>query len=73
MGKQQLSGKRWFLFEAYLSVSTGIARHGFVFPEFDDANFAVEGFFHPVLKKTCEERFCRPQAGDTFNRAQYVW
>ena len=49
--------KRWFLFEAYLSVSTGIARHGFVFPEFDDANFAVEGFFHPVLKKPVKNDF----------------
>ncbi|MDN3656022.1 hypothetical protein QWZ08_10320 [Ferruginibacter paludis] len=43
--------KRWFLFEAYLSVSTGITTHGFVFPVFDDAQFSLAEFYHPVLKK----------------------
>ncbi len=42
--------KRWFLFEAYLSISTGIATHGFVFPSFDDAQFSLEAFYHPVLR-----------------------
>jgi DNA mismatch repair protein MutS len=42
--------KRWFLFEAYLSISTGIDTNGFVFPAFDDAAFSLEGFYHPVLK-----------------------
>jgi DNA mismatch repair protein MutS len=42
--------KRWFLFEAYLSISTGIATHGFVFPAFDDAQFSLEAFYHPVLR-----------------------
>jgi DNA mismatch repair protein MutS len=42
--------KQWFLFEAYLSISRGITSHGFVFPEFDDENFLLEGFYHPVLK-----------------------
>ena len=42
--------KRWFLFEAYLSISTGIATHGLVFPTFDNAHFSLEGFYHPVLK-----------------------
>jgi DNA mismatch repair protein MutS len=42
--------KRWFLFEAYLSVSDGIARHGFVFPAFEDAIFSIEGLYHPLLK-----------------------
>jgi DNA mismatch repair protein MutS len=41
---------RWFLFEAYLSVSNGIANHGFVFPNFDDAHFSIEGLYHPLLK-----------------------
>ncbi len=49
--------KRWFLFEAYLSISTGIARHSFVFPTFDDADFALEGFFHPVLKNPVKNDF----------------
>ena len=42
--------KRWFLFEAYLSISTGIASHGFVFPAFDDTHFSLQDFYHPVLK-----------------------
>ena len=42
--------KRWFLFEAYLSVSDGIIRHGFVFPAFDDSAFSMEGLYHPLLK-----------------------
>ena len=41
--------KRWLLFEAYLSVSTGIVKHGYVFPTFDDAVFSLEGFYHPLL------------------------
>jgi DNA mismatch repair protein MutS len=41
---------RWFLFEGYLSVSNGIAHHGFVFPTFDDTHFSIEGLFHPLLK-----------------------
>jgi DNA mismatch repair protein MutS len=41
---------RWFLFEAHLSVSNGIANHGFVFPTFDGARFSIEGLFHPLLK-----------------------
>jgi DNA mismatch repair protein MutS len=49
--------KRWFLFEAYLSISTGITRHGFVFPTFDDRQFALEGFFHPVLKNPVKNDF----------------
>jgi DNA mismatch repair protein MutS len=43
--------KRWFLFEAYLSISKGIYTHGFVFPTFDDHNFCLTRFYHPVLKE----------------------
>jgi DNA mismatch repair protein MutS len=42
--------KRWFLFEAYLSISNGIIRHGFIFPTFDETAFSIEGFYHPLLK-----------------------
>ena len=42
--------KRWFLFEAYLSISNGIIKNGLVFPSFNDATFSVEGLFHPLLK-----------------------
>jgi DNA mismatch repair protein MutS len=49
--------KRWFLFEAYLSISTGIVKNGFIFPAFDDARFSLEGFFHPVLKTPVKNDF----------------
>jgi len=42
--------KRWFLFEAYLSISTGIIKHGFIFPSFDETAFSIEGLYHPLLK-----------------------
>ena len=42
--------QRWFQFEAYLSVSNGISKHGFVFPVFSESDFAMEGIFHPLLK-----------------------
>lgn len=42
--------KRWFLFEAYLSVSKGIVQHGFVFPSFEASTFSIEGVYHPLLK-----------------------
>ena len=49
-GQAAVFWKRWFLFEAYLSVSNGIATHGFVFPSFDDNHFSIDGLFHPLLK-----------------------
>ncbi len=42
--------KRWYLFEAYLSVSDGIIRHGFVFPTFENTRFDIEGLYHPLIK-----------------------
>jgi DNA mismatch repair protein MutS len=42
--------KRWFQFEAYVSVSNGIATHGFAFPNIDESGFSLEGLFHPLLK-----------------------
>ena len=41
---------RWFLFEAYLSVSKCIVEHGFVFPSFDNSTFSIQGLYHPLLK-----------------------
>jgi len=41
---------RWFLFEAYLSVSNAIIKNNFVFPVFNDQHFSLEGTYHPFLK-----------------------
>ncbi len=42
--------KAWFSFEAYLSISVGINRHGFVFPHFENETFLMEGIYHPLIK-----------------------
>ena len=42
--------KRWYLFEAHLSISEGIIRHGFTFPVFDETTFSIEGLYHPLIK-----------------------
>ena len=42
--------KRWYLFEAYLSVSEGIIRHGFIFPTIEEKIFSIEGVYHPLIK-----------------------
>ncbi|HVM90217.1 MAG TPA: hypothetical protein VMT76_18655 [Puia sp.] len=49
--------KRWFLFEAYLSISNYISSKNFVFPEFDDKQFVLENFYHPVLKNPVKNDF----------------
>lgn len=41
---------RWFLFEAYVSISNGIIKHNFCFPVFDDTQFSLEEVYHPLLK-----------------------
>jgi DNA mismatch repair protein MutS len=41
--------KQFFLFEAYLSLSFGIIKEGFVFPTFSETNFSLHDFYHPLL------------------------
>jgi DNA mismatch repair protein MutS len=42
--------KRWFLFEAYLSISDGIIRNGFTFPVFQEGEFLLKDFYHPLVQ-----------------------
>ena len=49
--------KSWYLFEAYLSVSVGIIRHGFVFPSFENGVFSMEGLYHPLIKNPVKNDF----------------
>jgi DNA mismatch repair protein MutS len=42
--------KDFFLFEAYFSISKGIKKHGFVFPEFNDQTLSITEFYHPLLQ-----------------------
>jgi DNA mismatch repair protein MutS len=49
--------KRWYLFEAHLSTSDGIIRHGFIFPSFEDRTFEIEGLYHPLIKNPVRNDF----------------
>ena len=49
-GQAEAFWNRWFLFEAWLSVSKGIVEHGFVFPSFESGAFSIQGLYHPLLK-----------------------
>lgn len=49
--------RHWYLFEAYLSISEGILRHGFIFPAFDDAIFSIRGLYHPLVKNPVKNDF----------------
>jgi len=42
---------RFFLFEAYLSLSLGIQNNEFTFPQFDENRFELEDFYHPILDR----------------------
>lgn len=43
--------EKYTLFEAYVSISTGIHYHKFSFPEIKDNGISLKDFYHPVLKK----------------------
>lgn len=49
--------ERYFLFEAYLSVSIGITRHGFIFPAFSETAFSLNHFYHPLLTNPVKNSF----------------
>lgn len=43
--------QKLYLFEAYVSISIGIVKNNFQFPELSKADFSINGLFHPLLKK----------------------
>lgn len=43
--------EKYTLFEAYLSISTGIHNHKFSFPAIEDKGLSLQNFYHPLLKK----------------------
>jgi DNA mismatch repair protein MutS len=49
--------KRYFLFEAYLSISRGIIKQGFSFPTFSDTVLSFEQLYHPLLKQPVKNNF----------------
>jgi DNA mismatch repair protein MutS len=56
-GEMALFWQRWFLFEAYLSISNCILERNFAFPEFDDDQFMLAACYHPVLKNPVKNDF----------------
>ncbi len=49
-GEAEAFWNRWFLFEAWLSISKGITERSFVFPSFETSTFSIQGLYHPLLK-----------------------
>jgi DNA mismatch repair protein MutS len=49
-GEVDLFWDSFFLFEAYLSISKGIQKYNFTFPEFSQQEFSISEFYHPLLK-----------------------
>jgi len=49
--------KKYTLFEAYLSISTGIHYHNFNFPAIKDSGISLQNFYHPLLKKPVKNDF----------------
>tara|TARA_B100000809_G_scaffold246438_1_gene274418 strand:- start:1157 stop:2353 length:1197 start_codon:yes stop_codon:yes gene_type:complete len=46
-----------FLFEAYLSISLGIIKHDFSFPEFSDKGIKLIEFYHPLIENPVKNNF----------------
>jgi DNA mismatch repair protein MutS len=49
-GEMDIFWKNFFLFEAYFSISKGIKRHHFTFPEFKNKGLIIKEFYHPLVK-----------------------
>ena len=56
-GQAESFWKRWFLFEAYLSISNGITRHAFTFPSFEETTLSIDGLYHPLVKDPVKNNF----------------
>jgi DNA mismatch repair protein MutS len=50
-GEMAIFWEDLFLFEAYLSISKGIRKNDFKFPEFGETVLAITNFYHPLLKE----------------------
>jgi DNA mismatch repair protein MutS len=48
------------LFEAYLSISLGINKHKFSFPEITDNNLSLQDFYHPLVTNAVRNSFTAP-------------
>ncbi len=63
ISEKQLNGEvdiffqKFYLFEAYLSISKGISKNRFCFPAFSEGNIAFEDLYHPLLKNPVKNSF----------------
>lgn len=58
--KKELIPTFWddlFLFEAYLSINSGILRNNFSFPKFVGKGIKLRGFYHPLLDEPVKNDF----------------
>lgn len=56
-GEVKAFWKRYFLFEAYLSISKGILKHSFSFPTFSDKVISIQELYHPLLFQPVKNSF----------------
>jgi DNA mismatch repair protein MutS len=56
-GEFKVFWKQYFLFEAYLSISKGISKHGFSFPTFNETGLSFKELYHPLLKQPVKNSF----------------
>lgn len=49
-GELDIFWKDLFLFEAFLSIARGIAKHGLTFPQFIPEGLVIKEFYHPLVK-----------------------
>jgi len=56
-GEITLFWKRFFLFEAYLSISMAIGKYNFSFPSFSESGIRFENLYHPLLSNPVKNSF----------------
>ena len=56
-GELTIFWKRYFLFEAYLSIGIGISKHHFCFPSFSETDLSFEDLYHPILPHPVKNSF----------------
>jgi DNA mismatch repair protein MutS len=57
----ELFYKKFFLFEAYISISRCIYQNKFCFPSLSDSNIFFESLYHPLLKNPVNNSFSSQQ------------
>jgi len=49
--------RMYMLFEAYISIASGINKHKFTFPQINDHGISLQDFYHPVVTNAVKNSF----------------